>query len=251
MSGQPDNGTILETREVIKDFGGLRAVDNASFRVRRGELMSIIGPNGAGKTTFFNLLSGHLAPTSGQVFFDGKDITDYPVHKRARMGLGRSFQLTNVFPELSAFENVRVAAQARKTTFRMWEAASSNQEVNDKANHILERVGLIDKAGILASNLAYGDQRYLEIGISLATDPVLVLLDEPTAGMSPEESRHTADFIKGLSEQVDIILVEHDMEVVMSISDEVTCMYEGGIIACQSPDDIRQNSDVQRCYLRE
>ena len=251
MNEQPANGTILETMGVTMDFGGLRAVDNASFRVKRGELMSIIGPNGAGKTTFFNLLSGHLTPTSGQVLFYGEDITGLSVHQRARLGLGRSFQLTNVFPELSAFENVRVAAQARKTTFRMWRPASSNQEINDKANHILERVGLIDKAGIRASSLAYGDQRYLEIGIALATDPVLVLLDEPTAGMSPEESRHTADFIKGLSQQVDIILVEHDMEVVMSISDEVTCMFEGGILACQAPADIRQNPDVQSCYFRE
>ncbi len=251
MSETQSTEVILQTEEVTKDFGGLRAVDKADFRVKSGELMSIIGPNGAGKTTFFNLLSGHLAPTEGRIFFREQEITGLPSHQRARLGIGRSFQLTNVFPELTAFENVRVAAQARKTTFSLWGAAHHHHDLNDKANSILERVGLIDKAHIPASTLAYGDQRYLEIGIAMAGDPQLLLLDEPTAGMSPEESRHTAEFIKELSAQVDIILVEHDMEVVMSISDEVTCMHEGVIIACQAPEDIRQNPNVQACYFRE
>ena len=251
MTIQSSDNVILETKDLTCDFGGLRAVGSVNFRMRRGELMSIIGPNGAGKTTFFNLLSGHLHPTEGRILFQGQDITDLPSYKRSRLGIGRSFQLTNVFPNLTTFENVRVAAQSRKTTFSLWGSWVGYEDLNEKASKTLERVGLYIKRDVLASTLAYGEQRYLEIGIALATDPILLLLDEPTAGMSPEESRRTAQFIKELSQQVDIILVEHDMEVVMSISDEVTCMHEGSVIACDPPDIIRQNAEVQRCYLRE
>lgn len=246
-----ESGLILETKGLSKHFGGLKAVNGVDFQVRCGELMSIIGPNGAGKTTFFDLLSGHTEATSGRIFFGGRDVSRYPNYKRARLGLGRSFQVTNVFPDLTAFENVRVAVQATKTTFAWWRRALSYAEINRRAVELLEQVGLADKRDVEAGTLAYGDQRYLEVGIALASEPSLLLLDEPTAGMSPEESRRTAGFIKELANRVDIILVEHDMEVVMNISDYVTCMHEGEVIACQPPDEIRENPQVQACYLRE
>ncbi len=251
MTSASSNDVILETKDLTCNFGGLKAVDSVNFRLNRGELMSIIGPNGAGKTTFFNLLSGHLHASKGRILFHGRDITDLPNYKRSRLGIGRSFQLTNVFPNLTTFENIRVAAQSKKTTFSLWGSWVAHKDLNEKALKILKRVGLYSKRDVLAGELAYGEQRYLEIGIALSTDPLLLLLDEPSAGMSPEESRLTAAFIKELSQQVDIILVEHDIEVVMSISDKVTCMHEGLIIACDPPDIIRQNTEVQRCYLRE
>ena len=213
--------------------------------------MSIIGPNGAGKTTFFNLLSGHLRPTEGQVFFNGQEITQLPSHQRSKLGIGRSFQLTNVFPNLTAFENIRVAAQSRKKTYDLWNSWKTYKDLYEKAERILERIGLLKKRDIFANTLAYGEQRYLEIGIALATDPILLLLDEPTSGMSPEESRQTANFIKEMSKDLNIILVEHDMEVVMNISDRVTCMDNGSIVACDPPNEIRKNPKVQQCYLRE
>lgn len=247
----PTNPIILETRNLTRDFGGLRAVNGVNFQMRKGELMSIIGPNGAGKTTFFNLLSGHLPPTRGQIFFNGKEITKIPSHQRSMLGIGRSFQLTNVFPDLAAFENIRVAAQSRKTTYNLWNSWKIHKDLNEKAESILYRIGLLNKKDVLANTLAYGEQRYLEIGIALATDPVLLLLDEPTSGMSPEESRQTANFIKELSKHMNIILVEHDMEVVMNISDKVTCMDNGSIVACDRPEEIRKNVKVQQSYLRE
>jgi branched-chain amino acid transport system ATP-binding protein len=252
MTGQGlDRSIILETKNLTRDFGGLRAVNAISFRMGKGELMSIIGPNGAGKTTFFNLLSGHLPPTRGQIFFMGKEITRLPSHQRSLLGIGRSFQLTNIFPSLTTFENIWVAAQSRKATIGLWKSWKTYDDLNRKADMILKRINLLEKRDIPANTLAYGEQRYLEIGIALATDPALLLLDEPTSGMSPEESQQTAKFIKELSQQVHIILVEHDMEVVMNISDKVTCMHNGSIVACDSPEEIRRNPEVQKCYLRE
>jgi branched-chain amino acid transport system ATP-binding protein len=253
MISQDKNGNnvILETKSVTKDFGGLRAVNEVDFQLKKGELMSIIGPNGAGKTTFFNLLSGHLRPTSGEILFMGKNVRKMPAHERCRLGIGRSFQLTNIFPDLTTFENVRVAAQSRRRTFSFWSNWSTYKDVNEKADEILNRIGLYEKRDHPANTLAYGEQRYLEIGITLATDPLVLLLDEPTSGMSPEESREVADFVKELSQEVDILLVEHDMHVVMAISDKVTCLENGTVIACDTPSEIRKNGKVQACYLRE
>jgi len=242
---------ILETKKLTKEFGGIRAVNNVNFQLRQGELMSIIGPNGAGKTTFFNLLSGHLRPTNGQIFFCGQEITKLPSYKRSLLGIGRSFQLTNVFPQLTTFENVRVAAQSRKLTYGLWKSWKCYEDINQKTESILRRINLYEKKDAPAGTLSYGEQRYLEIGIALSTNPTILLLDEPTSGMSPEETRQTANFIKELSKQVTIILVEHDMEVVMNISDKVTCMDNGAIVACDSPVEIRKNPEVQKCYLRE
>jgi branched-chain amino acid transport system ATP-binding protein len=245
------NAAVLETRGLTKDFGGLRAVNDVDFQLKKGELMSIIGPNGAGKTTFFNLLSGHLRPTRGEIYFFGDDIRGLGASRRCQVGIGRSFQITNVFPDLTAFENIRVAVQARKKTFSFWRNWKKDEDVVERANGLLNRIGLYEKRNYPASALAYGEQRYLEIGITLATEPRLILLDEPTSGMSPKESSQVASFIKELSTELEILLVEHDMDVVMSISDKVICMEDGSIIACDSPAKIRNNPRVQECYLRE
>lgn len=245
------DNVVMEVKELTKDFVGLRAVNNVNFRVSQGELRSIIGPNGAGKTTFLNLISGHLKPSEGQIIFKGKDITAMPVHERSHMGISRSFQRTNIFPRLTTFENIRIAAQSRKVTYDLWGHWKRHCDLNEKAEELLRLIRLEEQNNLLAGILSYGQQRYLEIGISLATDPEILLLDEPTAGMSPEESKQTAKFIRELSDKLTIILVEHDMEVVMGISDTITVLHDGTILAEGTPSEIRCNHNVQRVYLRE
>ncbi|MBI4594567.1 MAG: ABC transporter ATP-binding protein [Candidatus Rokubacteria bacterium] len=242
---------LLETRRLTKAFGGLMAVTNVHFAVERGEIRAIIGPNGAGKTTFFNMIAGDLPPTAGRVIFKGQDITAFPPHRRSHLGIGRSYQITNVFPDLTVLENVRVAAQTRRTTFRFWQDADRLNGIAGRAERLLDSVGLADKALVPARTLAHGEQRHLEIAIALATDPELLLLDEPTAGMSPEERGRTAETIKRVAADLTVILVEHDMDVVMGISDRITVLHHGEILAEGTPGAIRSNADVQRVYLRE
>ncbi len=242
---------VLETRRLSRHFGGLIAVNNVDYRVEPGELRSIIGPNGAGKTTFFNMIAGDVPATSGQVVFKGQDVTRLSTFQRSHKGLGRTYQITNIFPRLTVLENIRIAAQSRKTTFNMWTTVSGHRELLDKAEHIVEGIRLADKRHHPAGTLAHGEQRYLEIGITLATDPELLLLDEPTAGMSPEESRQTAEFIRTLADPLTVILVEHDMEIVMEISDRITVLHHGEILAEGTVDEIRANADVRRVYLRD
>ncbi|MEK6711564.1 MAG: ABC transporter ATP-binding protein [Nitrospinota bacterium] len=242
---------ILETRGVSKHFGGLIAVNGVDYKVEAGELRSIIGPNGAGKTTFFNMIAGDLEATSGQVLFQGEDITHLSTFERSHKGIGRTYQITTIFPRLTVLENVRVAAQSRKTSFNMWTGVSQHKELIEKAEHIIERIRLTGKRDEPAGTLAHGEQRYLEIGIALATDPVLLLLDEPTAGMSPEESRQTADFIRSLADPLTVILVEHDMEIVMGISDRITVLHNGEFLAEGTVEEIRSNEEVKRVYLRD
>ena len=242
---------ILETRNLSKHFGGLIAVNQVSYTVEAGELRSIIGPNGAGKTTFFNMIAGDLDATEGNVFFKGEDVTALSTFERSHKGIGRTYQITNIFPKLSVLENVRIAAQSRKTTFNLWSGVNDHKELIEKADHIIERVNLADKRQDLAGTLAHGEQRYLEIGIALATDPDMLLLDEPTAGMSPEESQQTAQFIQSLANPLTIILVEHDMEIVMGISDKITVLHNGELLAEGTVDEVRANENVQRVYLRD
>ncbi len=241
----------LETKNLCKYFGGLKAVDQVNFQVKEGQLQSIIGPNGAGKTTLFNLLSGLYIPTDGKIFFQGKDITDKKMNQISQIGVTKTFQITHIFPRLSVFENVRISAQSRKTSFNFWRKADSLEEVNDKTMKILERVQLASSQDRVASTLSHGEKKYLEIGIALATDPKLLLLDEPTAGMSPAETILATELIRGLRDKLNltIVLVEHDMSVVMKISDEVLCLNEGRVLACGSPDEISCNEEVQRVYL--
>jgi branched-chain amino acid transport system ATP-binding protein len=244
-------GPLLESRGLAKDFGGLAAVNGVDFQVRRGELRSVIGPNGAGKTTFFNLLTGVLPPTRGQILFKGRDITRLPAHAVSRLGVARSYQVTNIFGDLTVFENVRIAAQSRVTHYRCWGNADRLTAVNQRADEILTSLGLGEKRHVRGAELSHGEQRYLEIGIALATDPDFLLLDEPTAGMSPEETQRTAAFVRKLAGHVTIVLVEHDMEVVMGISDRITVLNYGEVLAEGTPAEIRDNADVRRVYLRD
>ena len=244
-------GPLLESRGLAKTFGGLTAVNGVDFQVRRGELRSVIGPNGAGKTTFFNLLTGVLPPSRGRILFKGRDITNLPAHAVSRLGIARSYQVTNIFGDLSVFENVRIAAQSRVTHYRCWGNAERLREVNQRAGEILRLLGLAAKRHVRGAELSHGEQRYLEIGIALATEPDFLLLDEPTAGMSPEETQRTAAFVRKLAGHVTIVLVEHDMEVVMGISDRITVLNYGEVLAEGTPAEIRDNADVRRVYLRD
>ena len=241
----------LETKNLSKYFGGLKAVDRVDFQVKEGQLKSIIGPNGAGKTTFFNLLCGLYPPTSGKIYFLGNDITDKKMNHISQVGITKTFQITHIFPRLTVFENVRISAQSRKTSFNFWKKADDFSEINERTMEILEQVKLSDRKERLASTLSHGDRKYLEIGIALSTNPRLLLLDEPTAGMSPAETVLAMKLIRDLRDQLNltILLVEHDMNVVMNISDEVVCLNEGQVLACGSPKEISCNETVQRVYL--
>ena len=247
----PDDGWLLESRGLTKTFGGLTAVNRVDFQVRAGELRSVIGPNGAGKTTFFHLLTGVLPPSEGRILFKGRDITGLPAHAVSRLGIARSYQVTNIFGDLTVFENVRIAVQSRVTHYRFWGNADSLTAVNERAEEILRDLGLAAKRHARANELSHGEQRYLEIGIALATDPDFLLLDEPTAGMSPDETQRTAAFVRRLAGHVTIVVVEHDMEVVMGISDRITVLNYGEVLAEGTPAEIRENADVRRVYLRD
>jgi len=242
---------LLESRGLTKTFGGLTAVNRVDFQVRTGELRSVIGPNGAGKTTFFNLLTGVLPPSDGRILFKGQDITGLPAHAISRLGIARSYQVTNIFGDLTVLENVRIAAQSRVTHYRFWGSPDSLAAVNARAEEILQHLGLTAKRLALARELSHGEQRYLEIGIALATEPDFLLLDEPTAGMSPDETQRTAAFVRRLAGHVTIVVVEHDMEVVMGISDRITVLNYGEILAEGTPAEIRENPDVRRVYLKD
>lgn len=243
---------ILETRNLRREFGALVAVADVSMQVKAGSFHSIIGPNGAGKTTFFNLLSGNLKPTGGQVFFKGEDITRLPVHRTAHRGIGRSFQITNIFPNLTVLENVRLAAQALgKNNFKLFRPASYFRQFTDRAGAVLEQVGLTKQAHNLADTLSHGDQRKLELGMILAPDPELLLLDEPTAGMATEQVPELMALIQEVQAAGNktVILVEHNMNVVMNSSDVITVMYYGEVLAEGSPAEISANETVQKAYL--
>ncbi len=245
---------ILETRNLRKEFDGLVAVDNVSLKVREGQLHAIIGPNGAGKTTLFNLISGVLPPTSGRIFLRGQDITGLPPYEIARKGIGRSFQITNLFPNLTVLESVRLAAQARgHHSLYFWSHYRRYREYEEKALEIIHKVGLKGREHFLTRALPHGDQRKLEIALLLATEPEILLLDEPTAGMASEEIPSFMKLISSLREEGKhtILLVEHKMEVVMGLSDVITVMHQGRILAEGTPEEIKANEQVQRAYLGE
>ncbi|EMA45304.1 ABC transporter ATP-binding protein [Halococcus saccharolyticus] len=245
---------VLETDGLTKRFGELTAVDHVDLAVEAGEFRSVIGPNGAGKTTLFNCITGALSATEGTVWFRGEDITDVPSHERVRRGVGRSFQITNVFGGLAVRENVRLAAQSifgddisgRDAMFR---DKDSFGDVSARTDEVLDRIGLASHADERAETLAYGDQRRLEIGIVLATDPELVLLDEPTAGMSSEETRATMDLIEDVLADRSLLLIEHDIDLVMRVSDRITVLTRGEVLAEGSPTDIAEDDDVRDAYL--
>jgi branched-chain amino acid transport system ATP-binding protein len=248
------DNVILETYDLRREFGALVAVADVSIQVQPLTLHSIIGPNGAGKTTFFNLLSGNLKPTSGRVVFKGEDITNLPVYKTAHKGIGRSFQITNIFPNLTVFENVRLSCQALgNDNFKMFRSASHFKEYNERTAVVLEQVGLEKEAFLLARTLPHGAQRKLELGMILAPDPELLLLDEPTAGMASEQVPELMDLIENIQEAGNktVMLVEHNMNVVMSHSDRITVMHQGAVLAEGTPEEISANEMVQTAYLGE
>ena len=244
---------LLKTERVSKYFGGLHAVEDVDFTLKQGQLKSIIGPNGAGKTTLFNLIAGVYRATHGKVFFKDKDITNLALHHTSRLGITKTYQITHIFPSLTVFENIRISAQSRKTSFNFWSTTHSLSALNERVLEILEQVELVDKRKWPASTLSHGERRYLEIGIALATEPELLLLDEPTAGMSCAETNLCADLIRRLNEtlKLSILLVEHDMSVVMGISDEILVLNEGKTLAEGTPREVSDNEEVQRVYLGE
>ena len=240
---------ILRTEKLSRHYGGLQALTDVDFRVEPGKLHSVIGPNGAGKTTLFNVITGRVPPTSGRIWFRGRDITGLSQPAVARLGIARSYQITTIFLHLTVFENVRLAAQARRTRVNFWQPAESLRSVTARAEEVLETVGLRDKRHLLANQLSHGEQRHLDMGIALASDPGLLLLDEPTAGMSPMETEHTMNFIRDLGRRVSIVLVEHKMNVVMQISDYITVLHFGSVLTEGNPDEVRNNRRVQEVYL--
>jgi branched-chain amino acid transport system ATP-binding protein len=240
---------ILRTKGIGKVFGKFVALNNISAEFPKGAITSIIGPNGAGKSTYFNLLSGAFAPTHGTVEFEGRDVTGLPQHRFAHMGVAKSFQITNVFPQLTTRENIRIGLQALVSRYDMWRPRARLHELTEQADELLERVGLWEARGRTAKTLAHGEQRALEIGMALASRPRLLLLDEPTAGMSPEETRTMMDLIVKLASERTVILVEHKMKLVLGISDRILVLHHGELLAEGTPAEVRKNEAVKRVYL--
>jgi branched-chain amino acid transport system ATP-binding protein len=245
---------LLRTNALTKQFGGLTAVDAVDFEIAEGELCSLIGPNGAGKTTFFNLLTGVLQSTTGSVEFnDGgwQDITEDAPHETAQRGIHRSYQITNIFPTSTVFENVRVAAQAHggSDSWRLWRNVGSLSEYEREAQQILDRVGLAEESETVAANLSHGQKRNLEVGIALAGDPDLLLLDEPTAGVSSDGIDDIIELIRNVADDHAILLVEHNMDVVMEVSDRILVLHQGELIANDEPAAVREDPAVQEAYL--
>jgi branched-chain amino acid transport system ATP-binding protein len=246
--------TILELTSVNKAFGGLKATDDISFTVRKGEISAVIGPNGAGKTTLFNQITGHLLPDSGSIRFQGKDLIGLTTQEIVMLGVGRAFQIASLFPDETVLNNVKIAYLSRlQQTRRFWRPLENFKRATEEARRILENLGLQNQADRPAFELAHGDQKLLDIGIALALEPKLLLLDEPTAGMSPEERQITRDLIKKLWKEYDLTLVfiEHDMDMVFGLAQMVRVLQQGALLAQGTPDDISNNRQVITAYLGE
>lgn len=244
--------TLLSARGLTKCFGALKATDDLSLDVLEGEIHAVIGPNGAGKTTAIAQLSGELKSDAGSIRFAEMEIGGLPVYARAKLGLARSFQITLIFLGFTAEDNVAMAIQAHDGhSFRFWKNAWTEPKLRDPAREVLRQVGLEERAGVPAANLAHGEQRQLELAMALATRPSLLLLDEPMAGMGPEDSKRMVDLLGGLKGHVTILLVEHDMDAVFALADRVTVLVSGRALATGAPADIRQNPAVREAYLGE
>jgi branched-chain amino acid transport system ATP-binding protein len=251
---RPGPGTapppILRTEGLTVRFGGLTALNQVSFAVAPGEIRAVIGPNGAGKSTLFNCLTGVLRPTAGRIVLADQDITGLPPHAISHKGLARSYQITNILPGATVLENVRIAAQSRRHAWSLWRHHLAYADLVGAARRVLAAVGLADKEGELAANLSHGEQRNLEIGIALATEPRVLCLDEPTAGMSPVETRATVELVRRIAADYTILIVEHDMEVVMGLARTITVLHYGEILAEGTPAEIQANARVQEVYLK-
>ena len=241
---------MLEVRNLRKRFGGIAASDGVSLRVRAGEVHALIGPNGAGKTTLVAQLSGSIAPDEGQIYFLGNDVTGLEQHARVRAGLVRSYQITSIFPRFTVLDNLALAVQARTgSSLEFWRPVDGERALFDEARGIAADVGLAGKEAVLAASLAHGEQRALELGLALATRPRLLLLDEPTAGMGPEESQRMIALVDRLRASLTVLLVEHDMDAVFRLADRISVLVSGSILATDEPEAIRRNPDVRRAYL--
>lgn len=240
----------LTVEKLSKNFGGLLALDQVSLAAEPGERHAIIGPNGAGKSTLFNLISGELRPSAGQVFLDANDVTALPVAERANRGLGHTFQRNNLFAGLSALENVRLSVQHRRRINRHWfRPIASFSELQEAAEATLARVGLLPQRDVVVNELAYGQQRALEIALALAVEPAILLLDEPTAGMSPAETADMTRLIQELPRSLTLLIVEHDMDVIFTLADRITVLHYGQVIRSGTPDEVRRDERVQEIYL--
>jgi branched-chain amino acid transport system ATP-binding protein len=243
---------LLQVENLAKRFGGIVATDDLTLNVANGELHAVIGPNGAGKTTLIAQLSGQLAADAGRIRFSGSDISQLPMHARSRLGLARSFQITSLFLDLSVLDNVALAVQAHAGhSFRFWRNARLEKGLRQPARAALARVGLSERADFPASALSHGEHRQLELAMALAGKPRLLLLDEPMAGLGPEESARMVAMLRALKSEVTILLVEHDMEAVFALADRITVLVYGRVIASGAPADIRANPQVRDAYLGE
>jgi branched-chain amino acid transport system ATP-binding protein len=243
---------LLQATGLCKSYGAVQASKNLSLEVVSGEIHALIGPNGAGKTTALNQLSGEIKPDDGSILFDGRDITAMPVHKRARMGLARSYQITSIFEHLTVRTNLSLAVQAHLGhSFKFWKNASADPELGRRVGPALERVGLEHRADHLAGNLSHGEKRQLEVGMALTGKPKMLLLDEPYAGMGPGGTVELSKLIQTLKHEVTMLLVEHDMNVVFSLADRITVLVYGEAVATGTPDQIRSNTTVRQAYLGE
>jgi branched-chain amino acid transport system ATP-binding protein len=243
---------IMTVRGLTKRFGANVVNDNIDFDLAEGEVHAMIGPNGAGKTTLINQLTGELRPDAGTIRFNGRDITGMPIHQRATLGLSRSYQITSVFPDFTALDNVAIAAQAHDGhSFGIWRPAARDEPLVRPALASLEKVGLLDKANRLASELAHGERRQLELAMALVSKSKVLLLDEPMAGMGTQESESMVQLLSSLKRQYSILLVEHDMDAVFALADRISVLVYGKVIATGAPNEIRNSSEVRRAYLGE
>jgi branched-chain amino acid transport system ATP-binding protein len=243
---------ILETKELYHDFGGLDVLFGVNLRVEKGERHAVIGPNGAGKTPLFNVITGTYRPRRGQVFFQGKEVTGRRPHEMARLGMGRSFQITSTFNRLTAFQNIRLAVLSKRgIRFHLFRKVDKMLDVTRETDEVLKRINLDRERDLPAGVLSYGKHRALEISLALATDPDLIMLDEPTAGMSRDETHYAVGLIRRLTEGKTLVIIEHDMDVVFSLADRITVLHYGQILATGAPLEIRQNQTVKDAYLGE
>jgi branched-chain amino acid transport system ATP-binding protein len=251
---RPDPGAapppILRTENLTVRFGGLTALNQVSLAVAPGEIRAVIGPNGAGKSTLFNCLTGVLRPSAGRIVLDGEEVTGLPPHALSHKGIARSYQITNILPGATVLENVRIAAQSRRHGWNLWRHHRAYRDLVERARSVLAAVGLADQEEELAANLSHGAQRNLEIGIALATEPRMLCLDEPTAGMSPVETRATVELVRRIAADYTILIVEHDMEVVMGLARTITVLHYGEVLAEGTPAEIQANPRVQEVYLK-
>jgi branched-chain amino acid transport system ATP-binding protein len=244
--GQP----LLELKGLSKSFGGLHAVRGVTLKIMSGDRKAIIGPNGAGKTTLFNVITGIYPATSGQVLLFGQDVTGWPSHRRTALGMARTFQITSLFPKLTVLDNVLLAIEGlRNSKFVMWRFLSSYHEIYDKAHHLLERASFLDRKDTEVRYLSHGEQRQLEIVLGLASDPKILLLDEPAAGLSSGESAEMGQFLKRLDPNLAILLIEHDMDVVFDYADHISVLHFGEVVETGAPEQIRRSEKVQEIYL--